>query len=82
MHPAGRNSPARLSYQCKSRAADGDRTDLGLTGPRTDLPRRLGPDETETSHGEQDKFPPTEVFGHIEVTENRIWLLDSRIRGF
>ncbi len=34
----------------------------------------LAPDETETSQGQQDKFPKTEVFSHIEVADGRIWL--------
>jgi pimeloyl-ACP methyl ester carboxylesterase len=34
----------------------------------------LAPDETETSQGQQDKFPRTEVFSHIEITDGRIWL--------
>jgi len=34
----------------------------------------LAPDETETSQGQLDKFPKTEVFSHIEVADGRIWL--------
>ena len=34
----------------------------------------LGPDETETSQGQQDKFPKTAVFNHIEVANGRVWL--------
>lgn len=34
----------------------------------------LGPDETETSQGQQDKFAKTEVFKHIEVANGRVWL--------
>ncbi|HEV2651333.1 MAG TPA: alpha/beta fold hydrolase [Rhizomicrobium sp.] len=34
----------------------------------------LAPDETETSQQLQDKFPKTDVFGHIEVADGRIWL--------
>jgi len=37
----------------------------------------LGPDETETSQSEQEKFPQTPVFGQIEVADGRIWLLPS-----
>jgi pimeloyl-ACP methyl ester carboxylesterase len=37
----------------------------------------LGPDETETSQGQQDKFPVTEVFSHIEVADGRVWMLPS-----
>ncbi len=37
----------------------------------------LGPDETETSQGELDKFPVTPVFSHIEVADGRVWMLPS-----
>src|SRR6201995_1887669 len=37
----------------------------------------LAPDETETSQGQQDKFPVTDVFSHIEVADGRVWLLRS-----
>src|SRR6201996_1345401 len=37
----------------------------------------LAPDETETSQGQQDKFPVTDVFFHIEVADGRIWMLPS-----
>ena len=39
----------------------------------------LGPDENETSQGQQDKYPQTPIFGHIEVAEDRIWLLKSGV---
>lgn len=42
----------------------------------------LAPDEDETSQSLQDKFPKTDVFDHIEVAENRIWLLESGIGCF
>ena len=34
----------------------------------------LGPDETETSQGQQDKFPKTDVFKQIEVADGRVWM--------
>src|SRR6201996_6905695 len=34
----------------------------------------LAPDETETSQGQLNKFPTTQVFSHIEVADGRIWL--------
>jgi pimeloyl-ACP methyl ester carboxylesterase len=37
----------------------------------------LGPDETETSQGQQDKFPATPVFSEIEVADGRVWMLPS-----
>ena len=42
----------------------------------------LAPDADETSQSQQDKFAPTEVFGHIEVADGRIWLLPSGIGCF
>jgi pimeloyl-ACP methyl ester carboxylesterase len=42
----------------------------------------LAPDETETSQGQQDKFPPTDVFQHIEVADGRVWLKRSGIDCF
>jgi len=37
----------------------------------------LGPDETETSQGQQDKFPVTPMFSHIEVADGRVWMKPS-----
>jgi pimeloyl-ACP methyl ester carboxylesterase len=42
----------------------------------------LAPDETETSQGQQQKFPVTDVFSHIEVAEDRIWLRPSGVSAF
>jgi pimeloyl-ACP methyl ester carboxylesterase len=42
----------------------------------------LAPDETETSQSEQQKFPVTDVFSHIEVADGRIWLKPSGIGYF
>ncbi len=43
----------------------------------------LGPDETETSQGEQDKFPKTDVFKNIDVADGRVWMKpDSGVRCF
>src|SRR5260370_6528759 len=42
----------------------------------------LGPDETETSQGEQDKFPVTPVFTQIEVADGRVWMKPSGIGCF
>ena len=42
----------------------------------------LGPDENETSQGQQDNYRKTPVFGHIEVAEDRIWLLESGVQFF
>jgi pimeloyl-ACP methyl ester carboxylesterase len=34
----------------------------------------LAPDADETSQSQLAKFPPTDVFKHIEVTDGRLWL--------
>src|SRR6202047_5779 len=34
----------------------------------------LGPDETETSQSIQAKFPTTDVFKNIDVSDGRVWL--------
>jgi pimeloyl-ACP methyl ester carboxylesterase len=34
----------------------------------------LGPDETETSQGQQDKFPKTDAFKAIDIADGRVWL--------
>ena len=42
----------------------------------------LAPDPDETSQSLLDKFPKTEVFSHIEVTDGRVWLKASGIGSF
>src|SRR6202050_3836470 len=42
----------------------------------------LGPDETETLQGQQDKFPKTDVFKSIEVADGRVWMLPEGIEYF
>jgi len=42
----------------------------------------LAPDAGETSQSQQEKFPATDVFEHIEVADGRIWLLRSGIDCF
>jgi pimeloyl-ACP methyl ester carboxylesterase len=42
----------------------------------------LGPDETETSQGQQDKFPKTDVFGYAEVAEGRVWMRPEGVACF
>jgi hypothetical protein len=42
----------------------------------------LGPDETETSQGQQDKFPKTDVFKHIEVADGRVWMKPEGVSYF
>jgi pimeloyl-ACP methyl ester carboxylesterase len=42
----------------------------------------LAPDESETSQGQQQKFPVTDVFSHIEVADGRIWLKPDGVKSF
>ena len=42
----------------------------------------LAPDGDETSQGHQSKFPRTDVFGHIDVKDGRIWLKPSGLACF
>ena len=42
----------------------------------------LAPDADETSQGQQDKFPKTDVFAHIEVSDGRVWLKPSGVPCF
>jgi pimeloyl-ACP methyl ester carboxylesterase len=42
----------------------------------------LAPDETETSQSQQQKFPVTAVFSHIDVADGRIWLKPDGIGPF
>jgi pimeloyl-ACP methyl ester carboxylesterase len=42
----------------------------------------LAPDETETSQSQQQKFPVTDVFSHIEVADGRIWLRPDGVIDF
>jgi pimeloyl-ACP methyl ester carboxylesterase len=42
----------------------------------------LAPDADETSQSQQDKFSRTDVFGHIEVADGRVWLKPSGIACF
>ena len=42
----------------------------------------LAPDETETSQSQQQKFPVTDVFSHIEVADGRIWLRPDGVGAF
>jgi pimeloyl-ACP methyl ester carboxylesterase len=42
----------------------------------------LAPDAGETSQSLQAKFPTTEIFSQVEVTEGRVWLQPDGIRYF
>jgi pimeloyl-ACP methyl ester carboxylesterase len=42
----------------------------------------LGPDETETSQGQQNKFPTTDVFKYVEVADGRVWMKPEGVSCF
>jgi pimeloyl-ACP methyl ester carboxylesterase len=42
----------------------------------------LAPDEEETSQSQQEKFPTTEIFQHIDLSEGRLWIADGGIGNF
>src|SRR6201984_1369229 len=42
----------------------------------------LAPDADESSQSQQNKFPKTDVFAHIEATDGRIWLKQTGISYF
>ena len=42
----------------------------------------LAPDAGETSQTQQDNFPRTDVFSHIEVANGRIWMLPDGVECF
>jgi pimeloyl-ACP methyl ester carboxylesterase len=42
----------------------------------------LAPDAGETSQTQQDNFPITDVFSHIEVASGRIWMLRDGVECF
>ncbi|MFF4309990.1 alpha/beta hydrolase [Streptomyces sp. 900105755] len=42
----------------------------------------LAPDEDETSQEQQDKFPRTSIFEHVEVVDGRVWLKPSGLPHF
>jgi pimeloyl-ACP methyl ester carboxylesterase len=42
----------------------------------------LAPDADETSQSLQEKFPQTDVFGHVEIADGRVWLKHSGVACF
>jgi pimeloyl-ACP methyl ester carboxylesterase len=42
----------------------------------------LCPDETETSQEQQDKFPKTDIFNHVELANGRVWLKPDGPKAF
>src|SRR5437870_899215 len=42
----------------------------------------LAPDERETSQSQQNQFPVTDVFSHIEIADGRVWMLPKGVETF
>jgi pimeloyl-ACP methyl ester carboxylesterase len=42
----------------------------------------LAPDDGETSQSQVDRFQPSDVFGHIQVADGRLWMLASGAQFF
>jgi pimeloyl-ACP methyl ester carboxylesterase len=42
----------------------------------------LAPDANETSQSQQEKFPVTDVFSHIQVADGRVWMLPDGVACF
>jgi pimeloyl-ACP methyl ester carboxylesterase len=42
----------------------------------------LAPDAGETSQGQLDQFPTTDVFAHVAVADGRVWLLPDGVTCF
>src|SRR5712664_1842943 len=42
----------------------------------------LAPDADETSQSQQDKFPTTDIFSHIEIADGRVWMLPEGVVCF
>src|SRR5437667_12444375 len=42
----------------------------------------LAPDADETSQSQQEKFPVTDVFAHVEVVDGRVWMLPDGVESF
>ena len=42
----------------------------------------LWPDVDDTSQGQQDKYPKTDIWGHVEVADGRAWMKHSGVECF
>ena len=42
----------------------------------------LAPDEGETSQSQQNQFPVTDVFSHIEIADGRVWMRPQGVETF
>jgi pimeloyl-ACP methyl ester carboxylesterase len=42
----------------------------------------FAPDEDETTQSLQEKFPPTDIFTHVEIGDGRVWLKPDGVSAF
>jgi len=42
----------------------------------------LAPDDGETSQSQQNQFPVTDVFSHIEIADGRVWMRPQGVETF
>jgi len=42
----------------------------------------FAPDDDETTQALQEKFPPTDIFSHIDVADGRVWLKPNGVAAF
>ena len=42
----------------------------------------LAPAEDETSQSQQENFPTTDIFAHVEVTDGRLWMRPEGVTSF
>ena len=42
----------------------------------------FAPNDDETTQSLQEKFPPTDIFSHIEVADGRVWLKPNGVPSF
>jgi pimeloyl-ACP methyl ester carboxylesterase len=42
----------------------------------------LAPDDNETSQSQQEKFPVTDVFQHVELADGRLWMRPEGLECF
>jgi pimeloyl-ACP methyl ester carboxylesterase len=42
----------------------------------------LAPDDAETSQSQQNQFPATDVFSHIDIADGRVWMLPKGVACF
>src|SRR5882762_5813014 len=42
----------------------------------------LAPDDGETAQGQQNQFPVTDIFSHIDIADGRVWMLPKGVACF